>query len=74
MGLPMTFGVYLALATLAILLIRWVLFVIYEQGDNGPSFLAIMLDPNSYPRNARIGWVINVLFIGVAAFGLYAFQ
>lgn len=70
----MTFGVYLALATLAILLVRWVLFLAYEQTDDGPSFLTLMLDPNSHPRNARIGRVINVLFIGVAAFGLYAFH
>ena len=70
----MTFGFYVALVTLGLLALRWVLFVLYEQKDDSPSFLWFMLDSNAYPQNGRIRLLMTVLVLVAAGFGLFHFD
>lgn len=64
----MSFQAFLFLATVSILLVRWVLYAIYEETDDGPSFFVFMLDRNSYPedrfRHVTTAMIVAAIIIG----------
>ena len=68
----MSFGSYIALVTVAVVFLRWVLFAIYQQEDDGPSFATFMLDPGSHPKD-QFRPLISVVFIAAAAVGVVFF-
>lgn len=70
----MSFGLYITLVTLGLIVLRWLLFKLYERKADSPSFLWFMLDPNGYPHDTRIRWVVSVLFLLAAGFGLTFFD
>ncbi len=65
----MSFALYIGLVTLGLLLLRWVLFEVYERKPDSPSFLRFMLDPNGYPHDERIRWGMIALFLIAAGAG-----
>ena len=64
----MSFGVFMALLTLATVALRWLLFVLFQRTDDGPSFLAFMSDPGSAsPDPFKLP--MAVAFLGIGALG-----
>ena len=66
----MSFGVYIFLVTVVIVLLRWILFAIYEQTDDGPSFFVFMLNPHSHPTDRFRPLMLGVLLVA-AVVGFY---
>jgi hypothetical protein len=69
----MSFEVYILLLTVVALVIRWLLFTLYEATDDGPSFLAFMFDTRRYPQD-RFRLPMLVLMFGAGLIGFYLFE
>ena len=69
----MSFQAFLFLATVAILLVRWVLYAIYEETDDGPSFFVFMVDQNSYPED-RFRHLTTVMIVAAIIIGYFVVE
>ena len=70
----MSFGIYITLVTLGLLVLRWILFEFFERKADSPAFLWFMLDPNGHPQDKRIRWIVSFLFIALGGIGLAFFD
>lgn len=63
----MSFEAFIVLLTIVTILVRWVLFELYDRKDDGPGFVWFMLDPDSQPSDRfRLPLLIFILGAGVA--------
>jgi hypothetical protein len=69
-GAVLSFNLFLILLTLAGLVAGWVMHMIFDETEDGPSYWQTLIYPGRYPPG-RYRWTFVLVFLAIGGIGAW---